>query len=118
MDKNKGKKDIIGFFEELAKWALVIFLLLPVWGQQISRFQAFRVVAGIFLFVIFSGKVLYDTLIMKIIRQQRTSTKRDVIMVIATLLVLVIIIGALLFTVGFLSLTLFQKSMENMNYPG
>ena len=114
MTMKGGKKDITGFLAELAKWGLVIFLLLPVWGQQISRFQAVRVAAGIFLFIIFSGKVLYDTMIMKIIRQQRTALARDVIMTAAMLLILVIVIGALIFAVGFLSLSLLQKSIENV----
>jgi len=67
-------------FVEILKWVLVVWMLWPLFGLSQQRsISLTRVILGIMLFVIFSGKILFDTIIMDYIRQKRTTLKQDVI---------------------------------------
>jgi len=82
---------------EVGKWLLVLWLLWPVRKANIAPVEFTRVVIGILLFIIFAGKLFFDTVIMSIIRQRRTTVKRDVITLLGIVLVLGLVVGLLLF---------------------
>lgn len=99
---------------EIGKWVLVLWLLWPVRHAINGPVDFSRVVLGILLFVIFAGKLFYDTIIMDILKQRRTSVKQDVLSMIGIVLVLSLVVGLLLFFVGFVIIELYRSS----NQPG
>ena len=98
---------------EVIKWAFVIWLLLPIRQASSGPVNFTRVAAGILFFIIFAGKLLYDTVIMGILRQRRTSVKQDILTLIGMVLVLSLVIGLLMLFVGFLIVELFKMSQSN-----
>lgn len=87
---------------EILKWSFIIWLLWPLsrLSQQEGLNQFTRVLFGILLFIIFTGKVFYDTVIMGWIKQRRTSIKQDAMMLVGMVLVLCLILGLVVFLVG------------------
>jgi len=69
------------------------------------------VVIGILFFVLLSGKLLYDTIILDYIRQKRTTLKQDIAALIAMVLGILILIGLVLSMVAAL-ITESAKTME------
>jgi hypothetical protein len=95
---------------EIGKWVLVLWLLWPL-RHASNRPGAFvRVVVGIALFVIFSGKLFYDMVITGFIRQKRTTPGQDLLTVLGSVVVIALVVGLLLFFVGLMFVALFQAS--------
>jgi len=95
---------------ELGKWILVLYLLWPLRHASNRPVTLVRVVAGIALFVIFSGKLFYDVVISDFIRQKRTSPGKDLLTVLGAIVVISCVVGLLLFFVGWMFVALFQTS--------
>ena len=97
---------------EIAKWALVIWLLWPLRSALGGSVNFTRVVVGIVLFIIFAGKVFYDTVIMGVIRQRRTSVKQDILTLIGIVSVVSLVVGLMLVLVGFMIVELIQTANQ------
>jgi hypothetical protein len=95
---------------ELGKWILVLYLLWPMRHASNRPVGLVRVVAGIALFVIFSGKLFYDIVISDFIRQKRTSPGKDLLTLLGSIVVISCVVGLLLFFVGWMFVALFQTS--------
>lgn len=95
---------------EMGKWAVVLWLLWPLRHAPSGSVDFARVVLGILLFVIFAGKLFYDTVIMSIVRQRRTSLKQDILSLIGMILVMSLVVGLLVVFVGFVIVELIQMS--------
>jgi len=98
---------------EVIKWTFVIWLLLPIRQASSGPVNFTRIAAGILLFIIFAGKVFYDTVIMGILHRRRTSVKQDILTLIGMVIVLSLVVGLLLLFVGFLLVELFKMSQSN-----
>ncbi len=103
-EKNTMRKKIIlndrvKIALEILKWSFVIWLLWPLsrLSQEEGLNQITRVLLGILLFIIFTGKVFYDTVIMGWIKQRRTSLKQDAILLLGIILVLCLMLGLVVF---------------------
>ncbi|MFH1941201.1 MAG: hypothetical protein ABIL68_03775 [bacterium] len=94
---------------EILKWAVVLWLLWPMKDASSGPVNFTRIVAGILLFVIFAGKLFYDTVIMGIIRQRRTSVKQDIVNLLGIVMGVGIVVGLLIFFVGFILVELFRS---------
>lgn len=97
---------------EMGKWVLVLWLLWPIRSVAAGPMEFFRVAAGILLFIIFAGKLFYDTIIMGILRQRRTSVKQDILSFVGIILVMSIVVGFLLLFVGYLVIELMKMSQQ------
>lgn len=97
---------------EILKWLVVLWLLWPIRHATSGPIEFARVVAGILLFVIFSGKLFYDTVIMSIVRQERMSTRRDIITILGIVVGLALVVGLLILFVGYLLIELQRMSTE------
>jgi len=93
--KNTGWKDTL---IEVLKWGLVIFLLWPMVTLHRGQFSLVSVLLGIVLFVIFAGKLMYDYLIMDIMKNRRVSMKKDIVTFIGIVLGAALIVGLVLFS--------------------
>ncbi len=100
--KRAARKQRLGLLYEGLRWALVIWLLLPLLGLVRGSFSVGRVVLGIALFVVFSGKLFYDTMISEFIRQKRPSLKQDMIGILGMILGVLLIVGFVVVMVGLL----------------
>jgi hypothetical protein len=85
---------------EIGKWLLVVWLLWPLGRPVPGKFTVVRIVLGGCLFVIFTGKVFYDVLILDYIRQKRTSIKRDIVTLIAVVVIIALLVGLVLVLFG------------------
>lgn len=98
--RKKIKKDWGKTFLEVGKWAMVVWLLWPLGRPDAERLTVVRVVAGVCLFVIFTGKLFYDVMIMDIVRQKRASIKQDIITLIAAAAIIAVLVGCVLVLIG------------------
>jgi hypothetical protein len=97
---------------ELGKWILVLWLLWPIRNAAAGPVDFVRVAVGIMLFIIFAGKLFYDTVIMGILRQRRTSVKQDILSFAGIILVMSLVVGFLLLFVGYLVIELINMSQQ------
>jgi hypothetical protein len=98
---------------EILKWAFVLWLLWPLRQPTETMIDFVRVVLGVLLFIIFAGKLLYDTVIMSIIRQRRNTGKQDLITMIGMVLVMGLVVGLLFLFTGYVFIELYR----NMQRP-
>jgi hypothetical protein len=108
--KKSVRKQRLGLLYEGLRWALVIWLLWPLLGLVRGSISVGRVVLGIALFVVFSGKLFYDTMITEFIRQKRPSLKQDMIGILGMILGVLLIVGFVVVMVGLL-LARWQESV-------
>lgn len=94
-------KKILSHVWEIGKWALVIWLLLPMRKSLSEQTDFTRVALGILLFVIFAGKLLYDTIIESFIRRGQRSGLKDLITMVGIVVFISLIVGLVIFFVGF-----------------
>jgi cobalamin biosynthesis protein CobD/CbiB len=107
--KRKARwKEIGGTLLQLLKWSAVIWCLWPLARFSEGSIQFTRVLLGILLFIIFSGKMLYDTIIMDYIRQRRTTLKQDIAQFLGMILAVALIVGLVLLMIA----ALIMESMK------
>lgn len=95
---------------EIAKWVLVLWLLWPLRHASSGPVDFIRVSLGILLFILFAGKLFYDTVIMSIVRRKRTSAKQDFFSLLGIILGLSVVVGLLLLFIGYVLLEVYQMS--------
>ena len=97
---------------EILKWAVIVWLLWPLRQPTETMVDLLRVVSGVALFIIFAGKLLYDTVIMSFIRQRRTSGKQDLIAMIGMVLVMALVVGLLFLFTGYVFIELYRNMLR------
>lgn len=95
---------------EIGKWLLILWLLWPIRNATVGPIDFTRVLLGILLFIIFAGKLLYDTIIMGVLKQRRTSAKQDFFALLGIVAGLSLVVGLMLVLVGFAIVQLVQAS--------
>lgn len=108
--KKAARRQRLGLLYEGLRWALVIWLLWPLLGLVRGSVSVGRVVLGIALFVVFSGKLFYDTMISEFVRQKRPSLKQDMIGILGMIVGVLLIVGFVVVMVGLL-LARWQESV-------
>jgi hypothetical protein len=95
-------KDWAGTALEILKWAFVVWLIWPLVELGRQRISVARVVGGICLFVVFAGKLFYDTLITEFIRQRRTTVKQDLMAFAGMVAAILLLVSLVVVMVGLL----------------
>ena len=113
MDKPKTKEQLSILFEVI-KWGVIVWLILPVQNQEPNFLDFVRVVIGILLFIVFTGKLLFDTIFNDMIKQRDTSLKKDLLTLAGILLVVAIMVGFTIFAAGLILMNMHQK-MNSMD---
>jgi len=89
---------------EIVRWAVVIWLLWPLQNALSERVSFTRIAVGILLLVLFTGKLLYDTLLDPLLTGRRRDSKLDwVTLVVVILLVALVVALTTLFVVAYLA---------------
>jgi len=118
-DRKLSKKAVIrgwaGTAAEILKWAFVAWLLWPIAELGKHRLSVGRVVAGICLFVVFAGKLFYDTLITEFVRQRRTSAKQDLVALLGMIGAMLLLAGIVAVMTGLLILQWQREAGAGMN---
>lgn len=94
---------------EIGKWALVIWLLLPIQTARQGPVDFVRVSAGVILFVIFSGKLLYDVVFFSRQHRAESSAGKDILSMIGMVIGVALMV---LFLVLFVAFFLFDYLNE------
>jgi hypothetical protein len=95
---------------EIAKWSLVLWLLYPLVLIQEKYVSFPRIMAGILLFVVFSGKMLYDIMISKRIHARERSNAADLLATLGMVIVVAIIVGLFVVLIGFALFSQMQQT--------
>ena len=99
---------------EILKWLFVAWLLWPIVGLGKSTMSVGRVVFGICMFVVFAGKLFYDTLITEFVRQRRTTVKQDLLMLLGMIMAVLLLVGFVVFTLGLLIIQWHNETMDGL----
>lgn len=112
MKMHFGFKLKIAFYylREVAKWAFVIWLFLPLKHSLQAPIEFGRVALGIVLFVIFSGKLLYDVVFFPRQHRIENTPGKDLLSMIGivtgiALLVFLLVFFIALYVVNYMNAT-------------
>jgi len=97
---------------EIGRWALVGYLLFPLRRRMHFPLDFARSALGIVLFVIFTGKMLYDTVIWKQVSGARRDSPRDLLSTLAIVFLIALLVGVSVFFIGLYVMNVYQKAME------
>ena len=103
-------KEIGSTVLEIGKWALVLWCLWPLRDVSAGSFQFARVVLGILLFVIFTGKLFYDILYKGMLRRRRESRKKDIVAFLGMIAGISLVVGLVLVMVAMLIVQYVQST--------
>ena len=112
LKKEIKRKELRSTLIEIGKWLLVLWLLFPLRHPTETIIDVLRVVAGVLLFIIFSGKLLYDLIIMPFIRQRRNTAKQDLITMVGMVLVMALVVGLLFVFTGYVFIELYRNMQQ------
>jgi predicted ABC-type exoprotein transport system permease subunit len=106
--KLTAKRKINSYLFEIGKWALVIWLLLPMRMAMQGTVEFARVGLGVILFVIFIGKLLYDVTYFPRRHQRETTPGKDLISMIGivsgiAVLVLLLVFFVAMYVISYMS---------------
>jgi len=97
---------------EILKWAVVFWLLYPLRNAMSERVDFTRVVFGILLFVIFSGKMLYDRVLAPSRSQAERSNLKDVASLFAMIVIVALLIGVVILFVGLMIVNMAKEGFD------
>jgi len=100
------------FIVEAAKWGLVVYLLLPLHKAMSEQVNFTRIVIGILLFVVFSGKLFYDVILQKKRERVERSAAADLLSTIAIAVAIALVVGLVVLSIGMAVLSLMQQSTQ------
>jgi len=107
LERNRAVRTIV----LAAKWVLVAWLLYPLRRRMRLPIDFTRSAVGILLFIVFAGKMFYDS----VVWQQITGRSRDSWRDLLSLAAMVLIIGMLLaVTIFFIGLYIVNFSQRNI----
>jgi len=103
-------KEWSGTALEILRWLFVLWLILPMRSPKGTLLELARIMLGYLLFIIFGGKIFYDTIIMGMIRQRYASAKKDALMFFGMVLIIAVVVGFVIVLMGFLLVAYFNNS--------
>jgi len=85
---------------EIGKWLIVLWLMSPLALAMRGPVDFSRVALGILLFIIFTGKLLFDTLIAPLKTRTERTALQDVIMMFAVVTVIGLAVTMMILLIG------------------
>jgi hypothetical protein len=98
---------------EIGKWLIVLWLMSPLALAMRGPVDFSRVALGILLFIIFTGKLLFDTIIAPLKTRTERTAAQDVIMMIGAVTAIGLAVTMLILLVG----VYVTKLIESQNQP-
>lgn len=97
---------------EIGRWALVVYLLFPLRRRMRLPLEFVRTALGIVLFVIFTGKMLYDSVIWKQLTGATRDSGRDLLSMVAIVLLISLLVATTIFFIGLYVVNMYQQAIE------
>lgn len=97
---------------EIGKWLIVIWLFLPLQRSSPDLSDFYKVTAGVLLFIIFTGKLFYDTLFRDMTGRREESAGKELAQMAMMIIILALAVGGALFLSGFLILEMYARVMS------
>lgn len=85
---------------EIGKWLIVLWLMSPLALAMRGPVDFSRVALGILLFIIFTGKLLFDTIIAPLKTRTERTAAQDVIMMIGAVTAIGLAVTMMILLVG------------------
>lgn len=85
---------------EIGKWVIVLWLMSPLALAMSGPIDFSRVAMGILLFIIFTGKLLFDTIIAPLKTRIERTALQDVIMMIGAVTAVGLAVTMMILLVG------------------
>jgi hypothetical protein len=106
------RKQTVRFIVTAAKWLLVAWLLYPLRGRMRLPIDFTRSALGILLFVIFAGKMFYDSVIWKQVTGRSRGTAADLLSLAAMVLIIAMLLAVTIFFIGLYIANLLRGEMR------
>lgn len=108
--KNIRNRKILSIVWELGKWGFVLWLLLPIRKSMTGSAAFIRIGGGILLFVLFAGKLLYDSIFEAYKRNTERNNVRDLLGMVGIVSIIALVVGAVVFSIGFFVFSYLQNA--------
>ena len=108
-DEKLGTYNLFSIGKIILQWGLVVWLLWPLQNPLSATNDFIRVSVGLFLFIVFSTKMLYDTIIGG--RDKRREPLQEFMHMIGLILAIVLVVGMVIFFIGMLMANVIKSSM-------
>jgi len=95
-----ARKTLRGVWE-IIKWGAILWLLLPLVNPRPGDFNVTRVVLGILFLVLFSGKMFYDRVLERLLKQPNQSRRQDMFTMLGVLAAILLMMMVVLVGVGY-----------------
>ncbi len=99
---------------EIAKWLLVLWLMSPLALAMHGPIDFSRVALGILLFIIFTGKFLFDSIIAPLKTRTERTALQDVIMMFGVVTVIGVAVAMMILLVGVYVMKLLGSQNQQM----
>ncbi len=100
---------------EIGKWVIVLWLMSPLALAMNGPVDFSRVALGLLLFIIFTGKLLFDTIIAPLKTRTERTALQDVIMMIGAVTAVGLAVTMMILLVG---VYVMRLMVEQSRLPG
>ncbi|NIA30551.1 MAG: hypothetical protein GWP06_11655 [Actinobacteria bacterium] len=108
--KTIKNRKILSIVWEIGKWGLVLWLLLPIRKSMSGSVAFIRIGGGILLFVLFAGKLLYDSVFDAYKRNTERNNVRDLLGMVGIVSIIALVVGVVVFSIGFFVFSYLQSA--------
>ncbi|MFQ5708235.1 MAG: hypothetical protein ACE5HO_12330 [bacterium] len=103
-----NSKQVLSYAREIGKWALVFWLFLPLKNATTTPVEFGRIALGMVLFVIFTGKLLYDVVFFPRQHRAESSAGKDLLSMIGIVvgiafLVIVVVFFVVMYVLSYMN---------------
>ena len=112
MNHSFNRNKVVRYTIEVGRWILVAWLLFPFRQRMYSPLEFVRTALGVVLFVIFTGKMFYDSVIWKEITGRSREGGRDLLSLAAIVLIITMLVAVTVFFVGLYIVNIYQSTLE------
>ncbi len=103
---------------EALKWLTVFYLLWPLQNLTTQAPVSLpRVMLGILLFIIFSGKILYDTIIDRVKEQRDSKGVSELLTLLGIVILMALVVGIFLVLIGLTVFAVMQQQSTPQQQP-
>ena len=100
LKKSERKKNLKTVLVESLKWGFTLWCIMPLITVIDKPSGFYRVLLGILLFIIFSGKLFYDVMISEFVKQKRYTVTQDLLMLLGMTVFVLVFIGMIVLMIA------------------
>jgi ABC-type multidrug transport system permease subunit len=97
---------------QAAKWVLVAWLLYPLRRRMHLPIDFTRSALGILLFIVFAGKMFYDSVVWQQVTGRSRDSWRDLLSLAAMILIIAMLLAVTIFFIGLYIVNFTKRNMQ------